>query len=154
VAHGSRVRCSRCGTDVPAGTTNCTACGCFVPRNEASLRHGLRRYRDNRVLPPELEADVTAFRNELIADQGGVHEMTAVRAGLIGMLVDCEVGRRLLMAEVVRRGIDSRPGRAAYEKLLSTIDRWARIANTLGLDRRAHPGPSLAEYLEQPASSQ
>ena len=64
-------------------------------------------------------------------------ELSAVRAGLCRLLVDCEVGRRLLMNEVVKRGIDSKPGRAAYDRLLGTMDRWQRIAGTLGLERRA-----------------
>ena len=130
-ARGSQVRCKRCGTDVPA-RDQCAICGAFLEKNEANLRHGLRRYQTKGTLPVDLKRQVEEFRDALIDDQGGPEDMTAVRAGLVGILVDLEVGRRLLMAEVVRRRIDSRPGRAAYDKLLSTIDRWHRIASTLG----------------------
>lgn len=147
-ASGSEVRCSRCGIGVPSGTTNCTTCGCFLPSNEANLRHGLRRYQTTKRLPAELEQFVAEFRDELIADQGGSDEMTAVRAGMVSTLVDLEVGRRLLMAEVIRRGIDSRPGRAAYGQLLGTLDRWLRYAKELGAERRLRPVPTLAEVME------
>ena len=36
-------------------------------------------------------------------------------------LCDLEVATRLLMAEVVRRGIDSRPGKTAWGSALRTI---------------------------------
>jgi hypothetical protein len=40
------------------------------------------------------------------------------------------------MQQVVARGIDSRPGRAAYDRLLQTMDRWLRVATALGVERR------------------
>ena len=146
-APGSRVRCSRCGTEVPAGTTNCTSCGCFVKGNEANLRHGRRRYQTKGRLPADLQEYIADFRAGLVGDQGGEEELTAVRRGLVEKLVDLEVGIQLLMGEVVRRGIDSRPGKAAWASALRTIEVWHRLANTLGLERRAQPVPSLHEVL-------
>ena len=67
--------------------------------------------------------------------------------GAVEKLVDLEVGIQLLMGEVVKRGIDSRPGKAAWASALRTIEVWHRIANTLGLERRAQPVPSLHEIL-------
>ncbi len=145
-ACGPDVRCQRCGVEVPP-TNNCRICGAFLPSNEAGLRHGLRRYQNNKVLPAELEAYIVNFRAELIADQGGEEEMTAVRRGLVEKLVDLEVGVRLLMAEVVSRGIDSRPGKAAWTQALRTVETWHRVGNTLGLDRRARPVQTLAEVM-------
>ena len=145
-AGGSAVRCSRCGSDVPPAT-KCERCGCFLPGNEANLRHGLRRYQSNGTLPAELASDIEVFRDQLIADQGGDGEMTAIRAGTVGKLVDLEVGCRLLMAEVVRRKIDSKPGKAAYGMLLNSLHRWHRFALSLGMNRRTHRVPSLAEVM-------
>ena len=144
--HGSEVRCSRCGSDV-APTSNCKQCGAFLPRNEANLRHGLRRYQTNGTLPADVAAHIDEFREQLIADQGGDEAMTAIRLGLVEKLVELEVGSRLLMAEVVRRKIDSRPGKAAYGLLLGTLDRWHRFAVSLGVERRTRQVPSIAEVM-------
>ena len=133
------------------GSTNCPMCGVFLPGNEANLRHGLRRYQDRGELSAELSAYICEFREELIADQGGEEQLTAIRRGLVDKLVDLDVGIRLLMAEVVKRGIDSRPGKAAWIQTLRTVEGWHRIAKTLGLERRARPVPSLHDYLEQRA---
>ena len=119
----------------------------FLPANEAALRHGLRRYQDNGRLPADLAAYVRDFRTELIADQGGEDDLTAIRLGLVNKLCDLEVATRLLMAEVVKRGIDSRPGKAAWASALRTIETWHRVAGTLGLDRRAEPAATLAEVM-------
>ena len=133
--NGSAPRCRRCGT-VAAPGGRCTACGSFLPGNTARMTHGLRRYETRRVLPDDLKTTVDEFRAALIADQGGLEELTAARAGLCRLLVDAEVGRRLLVDQLYRHGIDSKPGRAAYDRLLTTMDRWQRIAGTLGLERR------------------
>lgn len=146
--NGSMVRCSRCRKDVPSGD-QCSSCGSFLPSNEASLRHGLRRYQTTGVLPADLKESVDTFREGLISDQGGLNGLSTIRAGLCGILVDAEVGRQLLMREVIKRGIDSKPGRSAYEKLLSTWDRWHRFAVTLGVERRAKPVRSAIELLQR-----
>lgn len=153
VEHGSAgtATCARCGTEAPVGTNNCGLCGCIMPGNQLGLRHGLRRYQDKGTLPADVRDYIEDFRAQLIADQGGEGELTAIRRGLVDKLVDLEVGVRLLLAEVVRRGIDSRPGKAAWTQALRTIEAWHRIGNTLGLERRAKRVPSLAEYLEAKA---
>lgn len=135
-APGSAVRCSRCGTESPAGTTNCEQCGCFLPSNEANLKHGLRRYQATGVLPVEIAAHVARFRDQLISDQGGEAELSAIRAGLVDKLTQLEARCCLLEVEVIRRGIDSRPGAKAHEQHLATLDRWFRFASSLGPGRR------------------
>ncbi|HUP25416.1 MAG TPA: hypothetical protein VNB06_21065 [Thermoanaerobaculia bacterium] len=74
-----------------------------------------------------------------------------MRAGLVEKLVDAEACCRLLMTEVVKRGIDSRPGAAAYGRLLSTWDRWHRFAQAVGLERRQKP-VSVEDYVRQKAA--
>lgn len=135
---GSVVRCLRCRSDVPHAD-QCAKCGAFLPSNSAALTHGMRRYQANGALPDDLRVDVDQFRAQLVADQGGVDELSAVRAGLCRMLVDAEVGRRLLMQQVVKHGIDSKPGRAAYDRLLATMDRWQRVAVAIGVERKQRP---------------
>ena len=138
VAEGAVIRCQRCGADVPPGD-QCPACGAFIVGNEANLKHGLRRFETRRVLPPDLKVDVESFRDALVADQGGLDELTAVRAGLCRLLTDAEAGRRLCMRVVVEKGIESRAGARAYDRLLQTMDRWMRVAAALGVERRQKP---------------
>lgn len=152
-APGAEVRCSRCGTEAPAGVTNCPTCGGFMPRNEGALKHGLRRYQDRGALPAEVAEYIAGFRAELVADQGGERELTTIRRGLVDKLVDLEVAIRLLMAEVVRRGIDSRPGKAAWASALRSIETWHRLAGTLGVERRAKLVPTLDQYLAERAAA-
>ncbi len=133
--NGSPVRCLRCGAETPAGN-QCVACGAFLPANAAALKHGLRRYETTGVLPPDLKQSVEEFRAGVVSDQGGLDDLSAVRAGLCRLLVDAEVGRRLTMNEVIKQGLATRGGRAAYDRLLSTMDRWLRISSALGLERR------------------
>ena len=85
-APGSRVRCSRCCAEALEGTVNCPACGVFLPRNEAALKHGLRRYQDRGELPAEVNAYIVEFREQLVSDQGGEQELTAIRQGLVDKL--------------------------------------------------------------------
>jgi hypothetical protein len=145
------VICSRCNADVPPGN-QCASCGAFISGNEANLRHGLRRFETRRVLPPDLKVDVETFRDQLVSDQGGLDDLTAVRAGLCRLLTDAEAGRRLCMRVVVEKGIESKAGRAAYDRLLATMDRWMRLAAALGVERRARQVPTLAEYMQARAS--
>lgn len=145
-ADGSAVVCQKCGTSAPIGTTNCPACGKFILYNQGNLRHGLRAYQTRGVLPADLKTDIDSFRANLISDQGGLEELSAIRAGMIRLLVDAEVGRRLMFREVVNRGVDSKPGRAAYDRLLSTMDRWTRIALALGLERRQADAMTIHDY--------
>jgi hypothetical protein len=63
------------------------------------------------------------------------------------MFVDCAAGRRLLMNEVIRKGIDSAAGRRAYDGMLQTTDRMLRVAALLGTERRSRQVQSLTERL-------
>jgi hypothetical protein len=107
----------------------------------------MRRYRSTGVLPEDLRVSVEQFRADVISDQGGIEDMTAIRAGHVRLLVDAEVGRRLLMNEVIKHGLNSGPGRAAYDRLLSTMATWQRIASAIGMERRTKPAMSLTQYL-------
>src|SRR5258708_37172387 len=112
-APGSGVRCSRCNVTLPAGTT-CAGWGAFLPGNEANLRSGVRRFQTTGRLPDDLKVSVDEFLDMVVSDQGGLDELSAIRAGLVRLLRGAEIGSRLCMNHVVVRGYDSRPGRAAY----------------------------------------
>jgi hypothetical protein len=134
-----------------AGALQCRRCGRFLPGNTSGYRHGLSAYQRTRALPPDLRVSVEEFRESLISAQGGLTTLDEepVRAGLVRLLVDCETGRRLLMNEVVRRGIDSKAGGRAYDRLLATMDRWDRVASKLGIARRSRPVVNGMDYMRQ-----
>ena len=133
--NGAAVRCRRCGTAATPGD-RCAGCGSFLRGNEANLRHGLRRYEVKGVLPDDLKTTIDEFRAALISDQGGIDQLSATRSGLCRLLIDCEIAKRLMLDQLVRHGVDSKAGGAAYDRLLAVFDRWHRIAGTLGLERR------------------
>jgi hypothetical protein len=63
------------------------------------------------------------------------------------MFVDCAAGRRLLMNEVIRKGIETAAGRRAYDGMLQTTDRMLRVAALIGTERRSRQIQTLAERL-------
>jgi hypothetical protein len=132
-----------------SGAPKCARCGRFLRGNPLSRKHGLWAYRRNRTLPADLRVSVEEFREALISAQGGLASLDdePVRAGLVRLLVDCETGKRLLMNEVVKRGIETKPGRDAYAMLLSTMDRWLQVATKLGLERRSRSVASPLAYM-------
>lgn len=145
--NGPTVRCKRCGRDV-APANQCSRCGALLPGNAMRVTHGLHRYETSGVLPPDLRQDIDEFRDALISDQGGLSDMTTLRAGLTRNLVDTEIMKRLMMNELVRQGASSAAGRRAYDRLLNAMDRWHRMATTLGLERRQKHVRTLDQILD------
>ena len=97
----------------------------------------MRRYQTTRVLPDDLKQDMASFLDNLIADQGGVENLTTVRAGLCRSLYNLEVLVRLNMSSVVTLGVDTPSGRRAHDRLLAAVDRYVRVAQQLGIERRS-----------------
>jgi hypothetical protein len=133
--------CARCSAVNPFGLHRCGTCQSWLVGNPGPTTHGFYSYKATGALPADLRVSVDEFRDSVVAAQGGLEELDAVpvRAGLCRLLVDCEVGKRLLMNQVIKCGIDSKSGQLAYDRLLATMDRWQRIAGTLGLERRSRP---------------
>lgn len=130
----------------------------FQPGNSASVRSGIYRARLRAgEIPPELLADMMGFREAVVTDLGGPEALTEIQRGLVGRLVELETFSRLLVADIQAHGIVGKSGRerSSYRNYLATIDRWDRIAQRLGADRRAkNLTPSTpAEWLEQRAHS-
>lgn len=104
------VRCLRCNREnarpVDGGKQGhrCSGCKSFLPGNAARLRHGLRRPKDRVALSPDLQQGIADFRDQLISDAGGVEDLTAVRSGLIRLLVGAETAFRVAGNELTRQG--------------------------------------------------
>lgn len=119
--------------------------------NEVALKHGMRRFEQRGELPPDLRVTTEEFRESLISDQGGAEELTAIRAGYVRRLTEVETCVRLLSNDLVQRGLFTPRGRVrnTYSRLLETIDRWDRLAQRLGLERKTRRVPTPHEYWAQ-----
>jgi hypothetical protein len=102
---------------------------------------------------PELAAiigDLDAFRAGVLTDQGGHADIETIRRGYVDKLTSVEGLYRLLAADVMRRGIFTPRGRVrnTFTALLAVIEKWDRLAQRLGMERRQKDALDLsaAEY--------
>lgn len=133
--------CSR--PAVPAGADRCLECGCVQPGNRLARGAGVHAYKDRGEvsLPVDLRDDLAVFRSGVETDQGGVSELTTIGAGYVRRLVEVEAVVRLLGADLQARGLFTKRGRvrSTYNAFLLAVDRWDRLAQRLGLERRQKP---------------
>jgi hypothetical protein len=98
-------------------------------------------------LPPDLQQGISEFREQLVSDQGGISELSGVRAGLVRLLVGAETAFRVAGNELTRCGGISTPsGRLAFDRLLAAMTTWTRIAEKLGIERRAKAAPDIRDW--------
>lgn len=124
--------------------------GQFQPGNLAAVSHALRSDR----LPPEFEhlrAEVEAFADESISDDGGVSEVATRRRTLHEYRG--RIHRRILQldAAIELRGLFDKRGklRVAWLQRLEALIATARgIDNLLGLNRRQKAATSPLDYIE------
>lgn len=132
----------RCGATAlhPADPLRCAG-GHVLPGNTAARRHGVRAFevRGDAALPTDLRISVDDFREAIVRDRGGVDALTAVERGYIVRLSEVETVSRLLASDLAQRGIFTPKGRvrSTLQRWLEVIDRWDRLAQRVGTDRRA-----------------
>jgi hypothetical protein len=114
-------------------------------------KNGVRQFEQHgeRVLAPDLRGSINEFRDAVIADRGGVENLTAIEAGYVRRLVELETVVRLLASDLAARGIFTARGRArsTVAHWLATLDRWDRFALRVGIERRARRVPTLHDVL-------
>jgi hypothetical protein len=129
--------------EAPSGAGKCPGCGVFLPQNSEAQTHGLRAFeqRGESALPAELRDELAAFQDGVEADQGGASELSTIGAGYTRRLTEVEAIVRLLGADLQARGIFTAKGRvrSSYNAFLLALDRWDRIAQRLGLERKSRP---------------
>jgi hypothetical protein len=129
------------------------AAGRFTAGNQDARRSGVRAFetRGAAALPAELRDAQAAFYSALEADQGGAGELTTIGAGYVRRLTELETICRLLGADLQARGLFTPRGRvrSTYGAFLQTIDRWDKLAQRLGLSRKARQVPTLAEVMNR-----
>ena len=126
--------------------------GRFLPGNQVARQSGVFAVHQ----PPELLESADAFAAQVVADLGGEHELSALERAYVAKLRDLEVTQQLLMADIAHRGLVTPAGgvRRPFAAFLSAIDRFDRLAQRLGLSRRARQVPSAHELLRPARASE
>jgi hypothetical protein len=134
----------------PANPTNQCVRGHFIVGSQQRLTHGARAFERHgtKALPDPLRQTVEEFREAVITDRGGASELSTLEAAYIRRLAEVETVARLLAADLASRGLTTAKGRvrSTYSRWLEAVDRWDRLAQRVGTDRKAR-GLSLTERL-------
>ena len=140
------VTCGRCGAQAPPGLDACPVCHSFLPGTQAARKSGI--YAQHQ--PPDLQAVVDAMVAGIIADHGGEATLTTLEKAYIKKLADVDITIHLLAADISRRGLLTPAGgvRNVYDKFLAGLDRWDRLAQRIGLGRRARTVPTPLDYIQ------
>jgi hypothetical protein len=124
--------------------------GTVQPGNQTARTHGVYAFeaRGPAALPDVLRQTVEEFRAAVIADRGGASELSTLEAAYIRRLSEVETVARLLAADLATRGLTTEHGRVrgTFSRWLECLDRWDRLAQRVGTDRRAR-GLSLTQRL-------
>ena len=112
---------------------------------------GLNRYAKTKELPEDIRLFVDTFSADVISDQGGASDLTAIRGGYVRRITDVEAMLQLAAKDIRTRGFFTVGGRTRTTvfTFMQLLDRWDRLAQRLGLDRRAKQVPSLEQFLQQ-----
>ena len=120
--------------------------GQFVAGHVVNLRHGRRAPRLWAAGP--LREALAEREAAVLADLGGAPNLSAVERPLVR-----EFARLALLVEaagerLIRDGLESSKGRtrAAASLYAALLDKQMRLASMLGLQRRARPAASLADW--------
>lgn len=105
--------------------------------------HGVSAFkvRGEIALSEEMRSELAAFRAGVEVDQGGTAELTTIGNGYVRRLAEAESVVQLLGRDLQERGIFTPRGRmrSTFHAYLQAVDRWDRLAQRLGLERKAKP---------------
>lgn len=159
-----RVRPAPCGVSNPKGANRCWKCGCALPGNQVSFKHGAFARSDRPELAA-IRAEAQTWVDQVRIEQrgGASDELPAVRDGAVANLGALEYTKRLLIEDLKVNGLHTRSKkggpprvRSSFPLLLQVLDRWLRYAQLVGLDdhRGRVSEMSLVEYLAQQDAEQ
>jgi hypothetical protein len=125
--------------------------------NQTARKHGVRAFeqRGPAALPDVLRQTVEEFREAVIADRGGLTELSTLEAAYIRRLAEVEATARLLAHDLASRGLTTPRGRVrgTFSRWLECLDRWDRLAQRIGTETR-RPVLTLAERLAGKSTGQ
>jgi len=86
-----------------------------------------------------LAQTIDEFRAGVIADKGGMENMTTIEIAVVRRLSELEATARLLGADLAQRGVLTPRGRVrgVYRQWLETLDRFDKYCARVGPERRA-----------------
>jgi hypothetical protein len=139
--------CGRCGASNAPDADRCTACQSWLPGNAGAVTTGI--YRRNQ--PIDLRQSADEIIAGIIADRGGVEQLTTTERATIRNLGDVAVLLRLLTNEMAKGGLLTPGGnvRQVYSQYLAGLDRFDRLVARIGLDRRAKKVTSMMDAIRQ-----
>ncbi len=137
--------CPRCGQENEPRADRCRACKVWLPGNQVRRKHGRRA----RYQPAEIIMTADQLLDAVVADKGGVDELSALQRALLAKLRDVDILVALNKRIVIQKGLDEPAGRKGHDRLLACVDRFVRIAMLLGLDREAKQALTPLEYWQQ-----
>lgn len=114
--------------------------GTMRPGNQAARKHGAYSVAVQRgQVPDDLRVDVDVMQEQIVADLGGVENLSAIQVGYVRKLRDVEVVERMLISHIATNGLFTPRGRvrAVYTRWLEAVGTWDRLAQRIGMDRRA-----------------
>lgn len=157
-------------TDVANETPKCDFCGAGphpihagrcerghgMRGNQLHRTHGAYSFRDrgDRAVADTLRQSADEVAAGIIADKGGVENLTTIARENINQYRNLRITADLLLRNLVAFGLHTKGGRvrSSYDKWLGTLDRLYRYGQAIGADREPRQVPSLADYLRQAAS--
>lgn len=142
-----------------SGPNGRRADGTFTAGNTASLVHGGRSPRvASASLPGQelLREALQATAAGIAADLGGTAELTHVRRELVTRFTETSAIASYLSENILANGVLTTKGktRAAVSTYLQVVDRLQRLANAIGLERKAKPTGTLDAFLAQREAAQ
>jgi ribosomal protein L34E len=126
--------CARCGTAAAPGTPRCPSCQSYLQGHPGQRTHGLYA----KSVPADLTQTADQLEQNIVADLGGVENLSALEKSIIRRLRDTEILLRLLANDIVKNGLHTPGGRVrqSYDKFLAGAALFDRLASRLGLKRR------------------
>lgn len=140
----------RCGaTERHVDNPNMCAGGHFISGNAARRIHGVRAFETTGRVPDVLRQTVEEFREAVIADRNGAADLTVLEAAYVRRLSEAETVARLLASDLASRGLFTPRGRVrnTFQRWTEAVSLWDRLAQRVGVDRRARAVPDLMHYM-------
>jgi hypothetical protein len=112
---------------------------------------GINRFIKRQELSDDIRTEVERFTAQVISDQGGPSELTAIHGGCIRNLTAVETLVQLGLKDIRVNGMYTEKGRTRQIvfTLMQFLDRWDRYAQRLGMERRQKSIASLEAFLQQ-----
>jgi len=140
-----------CGAGPHSTTAGMCSNGHFIRGNSARRLHGVRGFETTGRVPDVLRQTVEEFRESVMTDRGGSSELSTLEAAYVRRLSEAETVARLLAHDLAARGLFTPRGRVrnTFQRWTEAVSLWDRLAQRVGVDRRARQVPSLQDYLRQ-----